>query len=416
MLNGELLLESVQTPGVMSAKLLLPRGSGHDRIGSRGSHQLLASLLTRGCGPYDHNGIADLVEGCGAGLRSDAHEDGLLISLRCCSEDAPKLIPILDWMIHQPLLQEDQLQLERSLSLQTLQRQQEDPFQLAFDGWRNLAYGDGGYGHDSLGLADELETLELSVLEPLLRNLQASKGVLAIAGQWPSDLEKLLSEVIRPPEKTDESANQEVFSAERDVPKNTINLDSIDTEQVVMMLGQPTIPHGHPDALGLRLLQCHLGCGMSSMLFRRLREDHGVAYDVGIHHPNRLGASPFVLHASSGAEKAELALGLLREVWNELSEVCLSNNDLELAHSKFIGQLAHSRQTCSQRAERRAQLHRFRLPESHDQDCLEQIQTISSSDLRRISRDHLTTPKLSLCGPRALLTKLNKNWKDQLSG
>ena len=412
MLNGELLLESVQTPGVMSAKLLLPRGSGHDCIGSRGAHQLLASLLTRGCGPYDQNEIADLVEGCGAGLRSDAHEDGLLISLRCCSHDAPKLISILDWMIHQPHLEEDQFQLERSLSLQTLQRQQEDPFQMAFDGWRHLAYGDGGYGHDALGLADELEKLKLSVLEPILGNLQSSKGVLAIAGQWPSELEDRLTEVILPPATTNASVEQENVTAAQDVPNSSIQMDSIDTEQVVMMLGQPTIPHGHPDALGLRLLQCHLGYGMSSLLFRRLREDHGVAYDVGIHHPNRLGASPFVLHASSGSDKAELALRLLCEVWNELSEECLSTNDLELAQAKFVGQLAHSRQTCSQRAERRAQLSRFCLPENHDQECLDRIETISSSDLQRIAKDHLTSPKLSLCGPKTLLTTLHKNWND----
>ena len=35
MLNTSLLLEPVQTPEVMSAKLLLPRGSGHDPIGAR---------------------------------------------------------------------------------------------------------------------------------------------------------------------------------------------------------------------------------------------------------------------------------------------------------------------------------------------------------------------------------------------
>ena len=45
------------------------------------------------------------------------------------------------------------------------------------------------------------------------------------------------------------------------------------------MLGQATLGHGHPDELALRLLQCHLGVGMSSLLFQRLREDHGVAYD-----------------------------------------------------------------------------------------------------------------------------------------
>ena len=50
---------------------------------------------------------------------------------------------------------------------------------------------------------------------------------------------------------------------------------------------------------------------MSSLLFRRLREDHGVAYDVGVHHPARAMASPFVLHASTAIDKAMTTLSEL---------------------------------------------------------------------------------------------------------
>ena len=91
----QLLLEPLATPDVMAAKLLIPCGSASDPQGQRGAHQLLASVLSRGCGPHDHRQLADLVEGCGAGLRSEAHEDGLLLSLRCTSSDAIELMPVL---------------------------------------------------------------------------------------------------------------------------------------------------------------------------------------------------------------------------------------------------------------------------------------------------------------------------------
>ena len=141
-----LLLEPLRTPGVMAAKLWIPGGSSLDPLGQRGAHQLLASVMSRGCGPLNHLALADLVEGRGAGLRCEAHEDGLLISLRCTSGDATDLLPLLAWMVIDPHLGQDQVLLERSLSLQALQRQREDPFQVAFDGWRRLVYGDQGYG------------------------------------------------------------------------------------------------------------------------------------------------------------------------------------------------------------------------------------------------------------------------------
>ena len=86
----DLIVDRITTPGVMAAKLLLPWGSATDGIGRRGAHQWLAATLSRGCGPFDHRQLADLVEGRGAGLRSDAHEDGLLISCLLYTSPSPR--------------------------------------------------------------------------------------------------------------------------------------------------------------------------------------------------------------------------------------------------------------------------------------------------------------------------------------
>ena len=95
MKNFEVLLDPRKTPGIIAAKLLLKGGSSADPYGQRGAHQLLGSLLSRGCGPYDNIALADLVEGCGAGLRCDINEDGILISLKCAEPDAKSLLPLL---------------------------------------------------------------------------------------------------------------------------------------------------------------------------------------------------------------------------------------------------------------------------------------------------------------------------------
>ena len=49
--RSDLVLDPVVTPGVLSAKLWIRRGSGCDQQGQRGGHQLLGSVLSRGCGP-----------------------------------------------------------------------------------------------------------------------------------------------------------------------------------------------------------------------------------------------------------------------------------------------------------------------------------------------------------------------------
>ncbi|WP_082823296.1 pitrilysin family protein [Synechococcus sp. MIT S9504] len=410
----DLVLDPVTTTGVLSAKLWIRRGSSADPRGQRGGHQLLGSVLSRGCGPVDHLQLADLVEGCGAGLRCDTHEDGILISLKCRDIDADRLLPALGWMLRQPHLDEAQIELEKDLSLQALQRQKEDPFHRAFDGWRQLAYGRGPYGHDPLGIGVDLEQLQKAELSCLAADLESRGSVLALSGTIPEGAKERLEEWLGTTKtrfSCEEPGTTIQESPELDPGKSSsLSLQALATEQVVLMLGQAALPHGHPDDLALRLLQAHLGSGMSSLLFRRLREEHGVAYDVGVHHPARAGAAPFVMHASTGVDRAELSLELLISSWSELMELTISELDLNLAKAKFRGQLAHGSQTTGQRAERRAQLRGLRLPDDHDQSCLNQLEQLRGTDLREAARRHLQSPQLSLCGPEVTLASLEKQW------
>ena len=169
-LEGGLPLRILHRPGpaILAARLAIPGGSGRDPAGGRGAHQLLAGSMTRGCGDLDAEALADCVEGAGAALRVEAHEDGLVLALKCAADDAPTLVPLLLAMARRPRLESAQVAIERQLNLQLLQRQKEDPFQLAHDQLRRLLYCDGPYGHDPLGIEAELAGLGPEQLWPLV--------------------------------------------------------------------------------------------------------------------------------------------------------------------------------------------------------------------------------------------------------
>ena len=415
MWERNLLIEPLSTPGVMAAKLLLPFGSVQDPPNQRGAHELLASLLSRGCGPLDHEAVADLVEGSGAGLRCDAQEDGLMLSLRCTVECSDLLMPLLAWMVLEPHLHPDQVALERSLTLQALQRQCEDPFHMASVGWRTLVYGTGAYGHDPMGVVEDLTHLDRDRLLPLAERLPLGQPVLAVAGTFPAEITEQLAETKGFAQWPQPTIPTGATQPEYCVPSgsDSIHLQPMETEQVVMLLGQATISHGHPDDLALRLLQCHLGVGMSSLLFRRLREEHGVAYEVAASYPALAGPAPFMILASTGMERADQSLRLLLQSWDELRQKQLSQAELDLACAKFIGQVAHSRQTCSQRAERRVQLRAMDLAEDHDQRSMNAVRNLTPGALCQAADRWLNQPKLSLCGPSESLGELQRLWKAQ---
>lgn len=396
-------------PGVLAARLVIRGGSGRDPAGGRGAHQLLAGLMTRGCGALDAEALADRVEGAGAALRAEASEDALTLALHCGAEDAEDLLPLLLEMARQPTLKADQLELERQLNLQTLQRQREDPFQLAYDQLRRQLYDGGAYGHDPLGVEADLEGLDRAHLQPLVDGLGHLGAVLTLCGDTPAGLEDLLNHTLtRTPWDVDAPHPAE-FSRPT-APRERLARHEEETEQLVLLLGAATVPCGHPDALALRLLQTHLGAGMSCRLFQALREERGLAYDVGVHLPPRCGPSPFVVHLSTSAERAEEATACLLEEWQAPLGTALSEEALELALAKYRGQDAMGRQTCSQLAERLALVLSHGLPADQLEAQLRRAGELTPADLLAAAERWLGQPSLSLVGPASALRAAGAAW------
>jgi len=396
-------------PAVLSARLWIRGGSSADPAHQRGLHQLLAGVLSRGCADLDAEALADLVEGRGAALRCEASEDALVLSLKCAAEDAPALLPLLVAMVRQPHLEASQVDLERQLTLQTLQRQREDPFQLAHDQLRQQLYGNGPYGHDPLGVEAELEPLGPDQLQQLLPRLGQAGAVLVLCGAVDPAALAALEDALSPapwPVTAPGAGPGPVASAGAG-----LQTCAQDTEQLVLMLGVATVPLGHPDGVALRLLQAHLGMGMSSRLFVVLREQHGLAYDVGVHLPARRGAAPFVWHLSSSSERAGQACQCLLQEWQRVLEEPLSAAELELARAKVLGQDAMGRQTCSQIADRQALVMGHGLDQEFVAASLERARALQPAELLAVAQRQLGRPHLSLCGPDAALAAASAAWQ-----
>jgi len=408
-------LQRRRGPRILAARLVIPGGSSADPAGLLGAHQLLAGLMTRGCGELGADALADLVEGAGAALRAEAHEDALVVGLKCACEDATSLLPLLLSMVRSPTLAGDQLELERSLNLQTLARQKEDPFQLAHDRLRHLLYGMGPYGHDPLGTEADLARIGRADLLPLAQSLGSLGAVLVLCGEPPPRLIELLedSQGERPWTTAMPMASSASSPTSLPLPDGGDRLARLaqDTEQVVILLGATTVPLGHPDALPLRLLQAHLGLGMSCRLFVTMREERGLAYDVGVHLPARCGPAPFVMHLSTSEDRAGEALSALMDEWQATLERSLQEEELHLALAKFRGQDAMGRQTCSQIAERQALVLSHGLPPDCVERELERSGRLTAADLIAAARRWLSLPCVSLVGPPMALDAAERGWR-----
>ena len=412
-----IILDQLNSKNIMSAKLWIEGGSRNDPKNQKGIHQILCSTMLRGCGPYNNKQIAEIVESSGADLNCDTYEDGLLISLKCIEGDAYKLLPLIGWMITKPKLFIDQIELEKDLTIRAIKRQKENTYHLAFDGWRKMVYGDGQYGHDPLGSIKDINKINKEKILPIANSLINRKKNLVLSGKFPVNIDKYIKNEIAFKGIINDRTNQgdyfkNIYKNETiHKQKNNIFVRSLSTKQVILLLGKATIRYDNKSDIMLRLLSCYLGYGMSSLLFKVLREKYGVVYETGIYHPIRETQTPFIMHASTTEEKAILTLQLLKECWGKVIDTEISPEELDLVKIKYRGQMAHSLQSISQRAEHTAHLIGIGLTKEHDKEILLRLQGITSKEIKDAANIYLKNPLLSVCSNKEVNRKIYRYWK-----
>ena len=396
---------------IHAARLVLPHGSAMDPAHAAGLHQLLAGSLTRGCGALKAAAFAERIETLGGSLRSETNDDRLVLALKCVSTDAEQLLPLLLDMIEQPHLESEQVRLEQDLNLQSLQRMQEDPFAVAHEQLRLLLYGNGSYGHDPLGRRADLVAMKPDAVREAASALSCEAATLVVSGPLNDNLREQVHQRMSCWQQS--GGDRPSLSSP---PSQRWSGISVDTEQTVLMLGFRTLPIHAPQALALRLLQVHLGVGMSSRLFQSLRETHGLVYDVGAELALRELDSPFIWHLSTSADQALAALDALLREWAQVLQEPLTESCLQLARAKLRGQEALGRQTGAQRAERTALCLSLGLPMDYHQQAMKTIETITADDVQEAARHWLRRPVLSACGPSGSLRTLEAHWSQVLTG
>ena len=197
-------------------------------------------------------------------------------------------------------------------------------------------------------------------------------------------------------------------------PKNSFYTRSLNTKQVILLLGKTTVRFDNESDTLLRLLSCYLGYGMSSLLFKVLREEYGVVYEAGIYHPIRQHRTPFIMHASTTEEKAILTLKLMKECWGKVISSEISQEELDRLKIKYRGQIAHSLQSISQRAEYKAHLLGIGQNKNHDKEIIQRLEGISRKDLKNTANLYLKSPSLSICSNKKVIHKISNYWDKQL--
>ena len=419
---------------ILSATVLLPAGTAMEAPGEAGLSSMTASLLTRGTLRRGAMEIAEAADGIGAGLGVSSDYDYTLAGTSCLSRDAAEALALLAEVLVAPSFPDDEVERRRGEILGLLERRLDDPSDLVRNRFLIRIYGTHPYHHPREGLPGTLARFTRGDLAGFYRRHYRPDGaVLALVGDLdPGDAFRLATDLFGgwgreealptasvagtggdssagsrdnsvgdflgvAPGGSPGRSRAEIPPVRGDCQPSFDRLQKDGLTQAVIRLGCSGIRRDAPEYLAAVLMNYLLGgSGAGSRLYRALREDRGLAYEVFSNvHPRR-ERGYFFASCRTAVETADEAL---RVVEGELCKLCnegAASAEVDLARRFFTGSLPLGLETNDHLATNALAREFYGLEEEFWLRDIERLDTITLAEVNEAARRIIQTDRLTV--------------------
>lgn len=388
---------SSRMPGARSVSIAayVLAGSRLESAAEAGAAHFMEHLTFKGTAAYPSTrAISEAIEGVGGSFNAATDRESTVYWVRVPLREAARAMDVLGELIVRPALATDEIEGERSVIIEEIRSYQDDPAEYAQTLFQAALFGDGPLGREICGDEAGIRSLPPGVIRDFWRTMyRPANTVVALAGDVSH-------------ETAVELAGRAFGSGNGAIPAydpapalpagERVRFERRPTAQAQLVVGLPALRRDHPDSWTLAVLNAVLGDGMSSRLFLNVREELGLAYDIGSGLVDYADAG--AIEVSAGVDPAGLveALTAVLAELDRLRSELVPGDELEKARRYLSGGLElrmdETRHVASWIGGQEA-LHDRVLTVD---DALAAVAAVTAEDVRRVAADLLTDDGLRL--------------------
>jgi predicted Zn-dependent peptidase len=336
--NG-LPLHRVELPTRSTTVLVaMDAGARTEQPQENGMAHFLEHLVFKGGQKYDdYRKVNQTAETMGAVLNAYTSHDLVAFHITCRAEVAAEAIDLLTDFVGRPKIDAEELDRERGVVIQEINRAHDQPSVVAEHLIDRAAFGDHPLGRPVLGPADHLRTFSRDdVLTFRRRQWAGSRGGAFLVGNLDHLPEN--SELAEAFGRFPSISANGTFEAAPAFAPQTLVEERDSNQSHLRMSYRPAIDARDGRArAALNVYSTLLGGSMGSRLFDEIREQRGLAYSV--YAVDHAFADVPVLQLSAGLDSAKCveAFGRMREIVDELRTHGPSEDEVARARAYAAG-------------------------------------------------------------------------------
>lgn len=177
--------------------------------------------------------------------------------------------------------------------------------------------------------------------------------------------------------------------------------DSRDIDQCSVYIGLPIFGRDDPDRFALRIMNDVLGAGMSSRLFREVRERRGLAYSVGSGYGFLADAGVFTISAGVNREQLSETISVCLQETAKMANDRVPDEELRKAKDHSIGRFRLSLETANSLGQRHGELLLTRGAIEEIDWVVDQLEAITAEQVTAVAQRFLDPSRLhcAVVGP-----------------
>ena len=316
-----------------------------------GEGTLMAGTMLKGTQKYSYQELARLMEENGIKISPSCDEDYFVINIQTTVARVDLTLEILDEIVNNALFDDYELEKKCTELLNKIKQKRDIPMNIALENYKTLIFENSVYSHSNKILEKSLPLVERKDVVSYYDRIFDSKNIV-ISVNGNIDENKIINAFgsIFKDKKYPEFnyANYKVtkLTAPKKITKNIKDLQT-----AWLFYGWQTAGvNNKKDFVTLKVLNTMLGSGMSSRLFRNLREQDGLAYQLGSSYsPHILGGS-FLTYIGTNPQSLAYSKSKIDREIEKLKMEFVSDNELSDAKARLKGGFVVALETNSEKA------------------------------------------------------------------
>lgn len=362
-------------------------GSRYEQEQSHGFSHFIEHMLFKGTHKRSSLDIANETDLIGAQMNAYTSKEYTCYYMRMLPAFDARGIEILGDIVTDPIFAKTDVDTERGVILEELSMYNDDPEDLAADGIFQAAWTPHPLGRNIVGTTASVGGVTSENLRAFYELFYRPENiVVAVSGNFDeSRVAEVLEKAFSPLKRTGFEKMQltsPVFNF-----GNTLTF-SRKTEQMQLCIAYPGVAIGNKQTAVMSLFNSAAGGAASSRLFRRLREDLGLAYSIYSYFTAHLGGGVFTISAGISPSAKKQALSEIDSVLKGLLDGILPE-ELERAKNQASAGLAMGYENSYNLAMDMGRRETLGLPQRTEKKSQELIASVTLEAVRDLAQQTL---------------------------